>query len=79
MNMQYLVEKDKWGSEHFRIESPILKDIVLLVMWRDESVMKRKARAIQRIIDRKIEQLNDEETKALNGLAREFNFKVSAW
>lgn len=78
MNAHLLVEGEG-ENKCFRLTNPLLIDMVRLILWRDEVTTKKKARAIQRIIDRKLEKLNDEEEKCLNNLARDFNFKISAW
>lgn len=62
-----------------RLTNPLLIDIIRLILWRDDVTTKKKARAIQRIIDRKLEKLNVEEEKCLKNLSIEFKFKISAW
>jgi hypothetical protein len=78
MNANLLVEGEG-ENKRFRLTNPLLIDMIRLILWRDEVTTKKKARAIQRIIDRKLEKLNVEEEKCLKNLSREFNFKISAW
>ena len=55
------------------------KNIVTLIEWRDETREKRKARAIQRAIDKKIPFLTDTERSMLIIWLRSTKKRLEAW
>jgi len=55
------------------------KNIVTLIEWRDETYEKRKARAIQRAIDKKIQFLTDDERSMLIIWLRSTKKRLEAW
>ena len=61
------------------VSEPILEEFALLIKWRDESDTKRKARAIQRIIDKKVEKFTDVNKSWLESRCRAYGLKLSDW
>ena len=62
-----------------RIYAPWIENIIILIKWRDEAMTKKKARAIQRAIDKKISIRNVLEITCLRSAAKEYGVKLSAW
>ena len=58
---------------------PFLKRIVELVMWRDESTTKKKARAIQKVIDKRCATLDCDYMEFLETRLKKYGYIVSAW
>jgi hypothetical protein len=56
-----------------------IESIIILIKWRDEATTKRKARAIQRVIDKKIEYRDRLGIIWLKNILKERGLKLSAW
>jgi hypothetical protein len=55
------------------------KDVFSLVLWRDEVNEKKKARAIQRVIDKSFERLSYSEKGKLIHDLKLTGSRLSAW
>lgn len=69
-------------SPYMTLKNPktkLIREILLLVEWRNEVVTKKKARAIQRVIDRKLEKCDRFDMIYLEITEKTHNVKVSAW
>ena len=53
--------------------------ISILVKWRDEVTEKKKARAIQRVIDKKLKECVDLDRAYLEYLDSQNQIRLSAW
>ena len=62
-----------------RVYASWIESIIILIKWRDEAITKRKARAIQRAIDKKIEYRNRIDMICLKSVLKERGLKLSAW
>lgn len=62
-----------------RVYASWIESIVILIKWRDEATTKRKARAIQVAIDKKIEYRNRLDMFCLKSVLKERGLKLSAW
>ena len=60
-------------------KTKLIREILLLVEWRNEVETKKKARAIQRVIDRKLEKCDLLDMAYLEITEKTHNIKVSAW
>ena len=62
-----------------RVYASWIESIVILIKWRDEATTKRKARAIQVAIDKKIEYRDRLDMFCLKSVLKERGLKLSAW
>lgn len=62
-----------------RVYASWIESIVILIKWRDEATTKRKARAIQVAIDKKIEYRDRLDMICLKSVLKERGLKLSAW
>ena len=57
----------------------LIRVIMLLVKWRDEVTTKKKARAIQKVIDQKLKECNEMDRVWLEITEKLDGKKLSAW
>ena len=57
----------------------LIRAIMLLVKWRDEVTTKKKARAIQKVIDQKLKECNEMDMVWLEITEKLDGKKLSAW
>ena len=57
----------------------LIRVIMLLVKWRDEVTTKKKARAIQKVIDQKLKECNEMDMVWLEITEKLDGKKLSAW
>ena len=72
-------EENAGGKGMKRIYASWIESITILIKWRDEATTKRKARAIQRVIDKKIEYRDRLDIICLKSVLKERGLKLSAW
>jgi hypothetical protein len=72
-------EENAGGQGMKRVYASWIESIVILIKWRDEATTKRKARAIQVAIDKKIEYRDRLDMFCLKSVLKERGLKLSAW
>jgi hypothetical protein len=76
------VDEENAGGEGMTPKQPkvkLIRGILQLAEWRDTVTTKKKARAIQRVIDKKLKQCDRFDMIYLEITEKTHNIKVSAW